>query len=50
MTWCLPPMTERAVLRIKRFIRKLPAEGADALRRFAVDVASDAAKKMLSGS
>lgn len=43
------PATDMAVLRVKRAIKKLPAEAAAALRKFAVDVASEAAKKALLG-
>ena len=43
------PMTEVAVVRIKKFLRKIPGAAGEALKRAAIDVASDAAKKILTG-
>jgi hypothetical protein len=43
------PMTEVAVVRVKKLISKLAKDSADALRRLVVDVASEAAKKMMTG-
>ena len=43
------PMTEVAVVRLKRLIPKLAKDSADVLRRLVVDVASETAKKMMTG-
>lgn len=43
------PMTEVAVVRVKKLIPKLAKESADVLRRLVVDVASEAAKKLMNG-
>jgi hypothetical protein len=43
------PMTEVAVVRVKKLIPKVLASGGEALRRLIVDVASETAAKALKG-
>jgi hypothetical protein len=43
------PRTELAAVRIKRIIRAAPGAAAETIRKLAIDVASDAAKKALLG-